>query len=588
MRTRIAVPSLLLLALTAGAQRSAPYVESFEVRIHNVDVVVTDKQGLPVRGLTRADFEIAENGRLQPITNFAAYDEGSSVATAEGTSPARPTDAAAVAPRQRRTFVLYVDEMSLHPLSRQRIIKSGSDMIRDSMQPGDEAMIIAPAAAEKLVLPPTSDKNAVLAKLATVINENRFRAGTHSQSETFYFDNQMGEAGSARESVPAQLVGIDSANSVGDEAERWQIQRVYAGLVRKRVEQRLGQIRSAIAALRNVEGKKVLVLLTTSLAATPGLDSASVAGTGVPSVPDMVASISSRAHAPEEGRDWYDLRPLLADLGRTAAANGVTIYGMEPEIPLELAVGGPSGEQRGGHRGSVGAGSPPASSGRTLMGELASTQITLETLASETGGRWFRAGAVGDGFRQISGDLRSYYSLAYRATGDAAKGRHLEVRVKNRPSLLVRTRAEVVERTVDDEIRDLTVANLYYPRSVNELGIQATLGSVARNGRTMTVPVVVKVPLANLTLLPAKDLYRGSFRLHFAAAGESADFTTGQDREQVIEVPTAELESARHKYFTYETNLRVDVRPGRYRIAVGVIDPLSHLSGFSTLAVNLK
>jgi VWFA-related protein len=566
MRARIAVAVLLLLSVSAGAQKQAPYVESFEVRIHNVDVVVTDKQGATVRGLTRSDFEIAENGKPQPISNFAAYDEGSSLASGGETTPAAaPTSS----PRQRRTFVLYIDEMALHPLSRQRIISSASDMVRESMQPGDEAMIVAPASAEKVVLPPTGDKNAVLAKLAEVVGENYFRAKTQTGSENFFLESQRGHAGS--------------------EMERRQIQQVYAGMVRKRVEQRLGQIRSAVAALRNIEGKKVLVLLTASLAATPGLDSAqsqeeAAAGSLAPSVESMMAFGSGGQHVPEEGRDWFDLRPLLADIGRTAAANGVTIYGMQPETPLDLAVGEASSTQRGGARGSTGS----SSSGRSFSGELASTQITFETLANETGGGWFRGGRLGDGFRQISSDLRSYYSLAYRATGDAGKGRRVEVRVKGRPELRVRTRSEVVERTIEDEMDDLTVASLYYPRRINELGIHVEIGTVRHSGRTATVPVVVKVPLANLTLLPAKDLYRGSFRLHFAAAGENADFTANQDREQVIEVPAAELEASRKRYFTYETELRFDSGPGRYRIAVGVIDPISHLSGFSTLAMSLK
>jgi VWFA-related protein len=44
------------------------------VRAIQIDAVVTDAAGNPVRGLTEADFEILEKGRPQPITTFEAVD----------------------------------------------------------------------------------------------------------------------------------------------------------------------------------------------------------------------------------------------------------------------------------------------------------------------------------------------------------------------------------------------------------------------------------------------------------------------------------------------------------------------------------
>ena len=44
------------------------------VRAIQIDAVVTDEDGNPVRGLTEDDFEITERGRPQPITTFEAVD----------------------------------------------------------------------------------------------------------------------------------------------------------------------------------------------------------------------------------------------------------------------------------------------------------------------------------------------------------------------------------------------------------------------------------------------------------------------------------------------------------------------------------
>ena len=39
-----------------------------------IDVFVTDAQGLPVRGLTLDDFEVLENGKPRPLAAFRAVD----------------------------------------------------------------------------------------------------------------------------------------------------------------------------------------------------------------------------------------------------------------------------------------------------------------------------------------------------------------------------------------------------------------------------------------------------------------------------------------------------------------------------------
>src|SRR3982751_3934822 len=49
----------------------AQLVERIEVRVANIDVVVTDRSGAPVHGLTKEDFELFESGKPQTITNFS-------------------------------------------------------------------------------------------------------------------------------------------------------------------------------------------------------------------------------------------------------------------------------------------------------------------------------------------------------------------------------------------------------------------------------------------------------------------------------------------------------------------------------------
>src|SRR5450759_312136 len=61
-------------AIPVPVEAPPPLVEKIEVSVVNVDVTVTDRRGQPVPGLTRNDFEILEDGKLQPISNFYAVE----------------------------------------------------------------------------------------------------------------------------------------------------------------------------------------------------------------------------------------------------------------------------------------------------------------------------------------------------------------------------------------------------------------------------------------------------------------------------------------------------------------------------------
>ena len=79
-----------------------------------------DGKGLPVRGLSRDDFAILEDGKPQPIASFEAF---AGAATEEEALPRRgPVRWPRTPPfkRGRAIFVLLVDDMSLAPRSGRR------------------------------------------------------------------------------------------------------------------------------------------------------------------------------------------------------------------------------------------------------------------------------------------------------------------------------------------------------------------------------------------------------------------------------------------------------------------------------------
>src|SRR3954470_5529613 len=113
MSARIAAAvtaAALLLPITAIAQQKKPQgepqrlVETLDVRVINIDVVVTDRKGNPIHGLKKSDFDIIENGVPKPVSNFFEVSGNKAVSNEEVTP-----EAGAPAPSAVQT-PLAVDE----------------------------------------------------------------------------------------------------------------------------------------------------------------------------------------------------------------------------------------------------------------------------------------------------------------------------------------------------------------------------------------------------------------------------------------------------------------------------------------------
>jgi VWFA-related protein len=557
---------LLALAVISPAtpllaqSQPAPYIETFDVRLHDLDVIVTDRAGKPVPGLRKEDFVVTENGAPQTITNFTVFGDSTGTATKDGTG----AEGAAADDSGGRRFVFFIDELALHPYTRNRMITHASNLVR-AMKPGDEAMIITPAAEEKVALPFTGNVDTVLATLKKVFMSTGTRTSTQTRREQEFLEQQL-------------AMSPRSDKAYGDssvEQQRRQVKRMYARAVTRRVDQRLGQLRSIIAALAETPGRKVLILATESLSATPGVEAfradanpaidedSSVRNDGVVADSRGGATLEAgksdgEAARPDTESNWGDKRAVIREIARKASTNGITIYALQPEFGLRLSA--PGGIER---RSNI----SMAVVNPTYIAQVnAGTETTLATLTEMTGGKWYRGdGPVDDAFRQVASDVTTYYSIGYPAPeGKTDVARAIDVTVKGRPDLRVRFRKELVEKSLSQEMADQVVASLLVPRTKNELNIDVTTNVKPFNGNMREVTVQVDVPMEKLLFLQeGNDTYKAQFSVHYAAAGQSADFMSGENRTQYI------------------TTLRVPM--SSMNIAVGVMDTFSRLTGFQTV-----
>jgi VWFA-related protein len=130
MRTRIffSIVALALQAVPGAQTTSAPTAQQPQFETYAagatavlVDVVVRDKRGQPLRGLTAPDFEIFEDGVRQRIGSFSVVERGGGIGITVGrrvrASPAAPAGSEGspetpVVPAERPTVAIVFDALT--------------------------------------------------------------------------------------------------------------------------------------------------------------------------------------------------------------------------------------------------------------------------------------------------------------------------------------------------------------------------------------------------------------------------------------------------------------------------------------------
>jgi VWFA-related protein len=150
-RHSLAALGVLLIAIFAVPSRSGgqeqPPTFKREVEVVTVDVVVVNKAGTPITGLTRADFTVLDEGAPQSIVNFDVVTIPEAVAAPGAPRPVERTRVATnTAPRlPGRTFVIVFDNINMSPLNTQRAKAAVVAFLEKGLRDGDRVMIAATA-----------------------------------------------------------------------------------------------------------------------------------------------------------------------------------------------------------------------------------------------------------------------------------------------------------------------------------------------------------------------------------------------------------------------------------------------------------
>ncbi|HXI74185.1 MAG TPA: VWA domain-containing protein, partial [Pyrinomonadaceae bacterium] len=199
MRTELKVRPLILVcvcfaSLRASAQTQKPTpspppaddVIRINTELVRTGVMVFDKNGKFVSGLSRDRFELSVDGKPQPISFFEQVRAGTSQEArllSAARSPTAVTESPAVNENRGRTIVFFIDDLHLAPDSLARTRKTLAQFIDNEMNENDR-VAIASTSGDIGFLQQFTDYKSVLRAAAGRLTHHAYNVRDMTDSRT--------------------------------------------------------------------------------------------------------------------------------------------------------------------------------------------------------------------------------------------------------------------------------------------------------------------------------------------------------------------------------------------------------------------
>jgi VWFA-related protein len=371
-----------------------------------VPVVVTDKQGHHVTGLTQADFQVFEDGVEQKITAFSS--ERAEALAPKGVGSAPGPHAAPAAPPTplplRHIYVICLDTVHNSFGSSVYVRQALQKLFQQETAGDSRYALIALGTSLEVIRDVTSDPAKVLEALGTADFSNLFARSPKvaAQVEVSSYETELQRVRMLCDSLdpecPARKRALPLlANSLAEDE-------------RLRTTQFLAQFRSVVEQLARDSGRRTMILISDGLLLVPGRIPYGLLETYFPEFrsPAKLDRITDA------------MEPIL----RLAARSDVAIYTIN---------------SRGLSTPLAGDASVANQMNREWSDIAADEQLTLADIAAATGGIAFQnSNDLFTGLQRAFADGREYYTLAYVSTNEAQDGkfRKIEVRVHDKGALV--------------------------------------------------------------------------------------------------------------------------------------------------------
>lgn len=564
------VAAVLTMSLTLSV--AAQVSETIEVAVTSVDVVVTDAKGNRVRGLTKADFQVIEDGKVREITNFSEYaltapSLALSNAAATVSPQAAPSQAVLTPPR--RLLILF-DSNTLTSKHRRNGAADALKFIDKHVRPADKVMVGVLTQQFKMRTDWTSDREE-LRRVISAIGSEVTAIGVDSDRK------DAEEEMSYLLDIAAGTLGLDPRVAAPPRFEE------LINIARKYAEQAFGETRRTAALIEKIVSqfaaypeKKAMIFIGEGLESRPGWElfekleairSGQLPSVGVQISTGQNAQGNSTASAPvvvvaEMAR--YNASSLLQHLAESSFRKGVPIYAINPGTNQDAD----TESKELSHAGQQFARFASRADGYTMVGD-------------GSGGAAFIGMRAELALDQVAADMGSYYSIGFRASGPAKRA---SIRVKpQQAGHKVRVALAGTPIAPADPVTDAVTAHHVLEPSTNDLEIALeTLDPVAA-GEKQKVTLHVIIPIRNLSLVRQGEDLTGGFDIYLSISDGKGYFSPVNKQSHAIKWPASTAGVDDERTMTY--SIDVTMEPGASQISVGVVDQRSKKTGYERIGV---
>jgi VWFA-related protein len=561
-----AVAATPWIAAQETDQPQAMFFAPLDVPLVSVEVYVFDRDGRPVPGLTLEDFEIYEDGELVEISHFYA-SPGITAATLkeeeiEEEEEPETVDFVESGPEQDLYLVIYFDDTNLVRGRRQAAIEHLRGFLSAELPPDLKVMLVRYDGRNHIEQAFTEEIDEVMAALDNV-------------QAAASLTRQLDESILIREIELAATSGSmagDLSMEVLEQTGRSLYQSIdtFANQTVHRTRTSIENEKRIISSLSGLSGRKAILLVTDGVEPRPGEALYRAWGQVFGQVPAF--RIEAQRAFLQASRN--DLSNEFDGLAQFANGHRVSFY--------TLSAAG-AGQAR-----AISAETRLMDEQRLAIDQGMSAEVLMSNMAGTTGGRALvNSPALAKQLGEVSEELASYYSLAFvpQHLGDG-KYHRLNVEV-HRDGVRARHRDGYLDVPLSERINHRTLAAAIHGIEDNPLGISvATSGeTIKRNDGTYLVPVMITVPIGQLVLIPSIEDHQGRISIHLTVRDRRGDLSPMVRREYPIEVPNELLAGALSQSAGF--TMRLAVRPGRQRIAVGLRDEVARTESVAFIEVEV-
>ncbi|HUR19493.1 MAG TPA: VWA domain-containing protein [Vicinamibacterales bacterium] len=538
----LAVLGCLIAAPSAQQQPPAPIFRA-NLSLVSVDVIVRDRDGNVVKGLTEKDFEVIEDGRPQEVRTFtfAEIKEGPASAVSvdllagveekvlSNTSPstAKPSaavEAAAPTPMRsedlagRRLVILLFDTSSMQPEDVQRSVDSARKYVSTEMSSAD----LVAVATVSTVLNVLTDFTGDTAKVTAALNSLAYSDGTETPPPSASTAATDEAAAAATEETTADAEAAELAMFNND--------------------LRLRALRTLAESLQPIEQKKAIIYFSAGMQ-----------------------------------RSGQDNQVELRSAVNAAVRSNVSIYSVDTRGLQAVVPGGDARQASGRGQGMF--------NGRGMsrqFSQLAASQDTLVSLSADTGGRAFtNTNNFGAAFTRVQRDMSAYYLLGYSSNNKNKDGRFRRIQVRlKKPDTGYRLEARSgyyadrdFEHTSKTDRETLLQEQLVAAVSVTDLPVIASAMYFRLAVDKYFVPIAVSVPGS------AVPVTEGLKEITLDVLGQVMDergMPVGRLR-QTLKLPAGTEKTLAGKQILYQSGMVLP--PGRFSIKAVVRENATGLMG---------